>query len=97
MKMFIFGSLTLIISAMSTSTVLADSYTGRLNPMVLIELNASIKADWVMAERLLALDIKDELHDKKGPSYEYSAFLSSPKIATNLVVINSTNGYVAKI
>lgn len=61
MKKSTFVMLVLLASTMSLSLIVADEYDEVLNPMLFIELNADIKSDWALAEKLLIIDIKDEL------------------------------------
>jgi len=65
MKKSAFVLLTVIISAMSPNLTTADEKTHQLNPMVQIELNANMKADLVLTEKMLSIDIKDELASKQ--------------------------------
>ena len=66
MKKSIFVLLMMITSAISLDVTAADKSNEQLNPMVLIELNASMKADWLLAGRLLILDIEDDLANQQN-------------------------------
>ena len=66
MKNSIFVLLMMITSAISLDVTAADNSNKQLNPMVLIELNASMKADWLLAGKLLILDIEDDLGNQQN-------------------------------
>jgi len=66
MKNSIFVLLMMITSAISLDVTAADNSNEQLNPMVLIELNASMKADWLLAGKLLILDIEDDLGNQQN-------------------------------
>jgi hypothetical protein len=61
MSKSIFVMLIVFASAMSLNGAAADNSTAKLNPMVLIELGADMKADWVYSEIMLTVEIKNEL------------------------------------
>ena len=82
MKNSIFVLLMMITSAISLNVTAADNNSEQLNPMVLIELNASMKSDWVLAGKLLILDIEDDLANQKN----------FPKISDEFVrTVNTTS------
>ena len=86
----IFVLLTVLTSAMSINMAAADKSNVLLNPMVLIELGADMKADWLYSERMLAVDIKDELMNKQRSSNINRDFLPVQKARTFLVFTNTS-------
>ena len=69
--------LAMLASAMSTNLVVAEDNSTQLNPMVQIELTASMKSDWTLASRLIVLDIRDDLTDKQKLSIISAKFMVS--------------------
>ena len=61
MKIYMF---LLIISALNINMIAADQQSEKLNSTIQNELRANIKFDQVLAEKLLILDLEDELTDK---------------------------------
>ena len=53
------GFVTAVLGTGSVSAL--QNHNVELNPMVLIELHADMKGDLVFAERMMALEIKDDL------------------------------------
>ena len=53
---------------MMPTSMAADNISNHLNPMILIELNISIKADLFTAEKLLSMDIEEALISEHTPS-----------------------------
>ncbi|MCP3675656.1 MAG: hypothetical protein GY829_14460 [Gammaproteobacteria bacterium] len=66
MKKSIFALLIIITSAISLDVTAADNSNDQLYSMDLIELNASMKADWLLAGKLLILDIEDDLGNQQN-------------------------------
>lgn len=90
MKKSVFIMLIIITSVVSTALVMAEEKVEQLNPMVLIELNASMKGDWVLAERMVAIDIKDNLADVQKLSKQTFDFLKSDRaISGQVLAINA--------
>ena len=57
-----FKLLILALTVASTSNLYAaDESAFEINPMVLIELTADMKADWVYSEKMMSVEIKSGL------------------------------------
>jgi len=63
--------LSLIFSAINLNVAAVETASEALNSRVSIELNANIKADCLFAERMIMLDIADELDNSKNFSDMY--------------------------
>ncbi|MCP4270389.1 MAG: hypothetical protein GY781_00275 [Gammaproteobacteria bacterium] len=61
MKTSLIIMLSLIFSAVSLNVIAGEKNTITLSPSVLMILDAGIQADSLLAERMISLDIKDEL------------------------------------
>jgi len=61
MSKSIFVMLIVIASTISLNVTASDKATAKLSPMVLVELGADMKGDWVYSERMLTVEIKNEL------------------------------------
>ena len=75
MKKYTFVMLTMISAAISHSAVIAEENFEQLNPTIQNELVASIKADRLLAERQLMMDIEKDITDQQSfpkLSNEYS-------------------------
>jgi hypothetical protein len=59
-KLFVIAMMIAVITA-TQSTLAAKADKIELSPMVLIELQASMRADLLLAERYMTLEIRDEL------------------------------------
>ena len=58
----IYSLLTVIAALTAMGSVSADKlHKPELNPMILVELQASMKADLILAERHMTFEIRDEL------------------------------------
>ncbi len=76
--------LSLIFSAISLNTMAVESASEALNSRISIELNASIKADSLYAERMITLDIEDEL-DKSHEIFKIDKQRKGYHLNTKLV------------
>jgi len=54
---------SLIFSAVSLNAIAGENNSTTLNPSILMILDAGIQADSLFAERMISLDIKDELRN----------------------------------
>ncbi len=86
----IFVMLIVIASAMSLNVAAADKTTAKLNPMVLIELGADMKADWVYSERMLTFAIKNELGATHKSSLINRDFLRVQRAKSVLAFTNTS-------
>ncbi|PCJ45781.1 MAG: hypothetical protein COA74_15015 [Gammaproteobacteria bacterium] len=86
----IFVILTVFTSAMNLNVSAADKSDVVLNPMVLIELSADMKADWLYSERMLAVEIKDELMNKQRFSNINRDYLPVQRARTVLAYTNTS-------
>jgi len=72
--------------AATGSLMAVDNASAKLNPMVLIELQASMKGDLVYAERMMALDIEDDLEAQSNELIKESTLFAATPIAERLVI-----------
>ena len=86
----IFVMLIVLTSAMSLNVAAADKTIAKLSPMVLIELGADMKADWVYSERMLAVEIKNELVATHKSSIINRDFLTVQR-AESVLAFTNTN------
>jgi hypothetical protein len=85
----IFVMLVVLTSAMSLNVAAADNTIAKLNPMVLIELGADMKADWVYSERMLTVEIKNELETSHKPSVNNRDLLTVLRVRSILAFTNT--------
>ena len=85
----LFVMLTVIASALSPSLAAADN-TIQLNPMVLIELGADMKADLVYSERMLTAEIKYNLASNNETSINNRDFLNVVTVNSVLALTNTS-------
>jgi len=97
MKSLIFVLIMIITSTMNSNVVAADKSSEQLNSIVRMELNASIKADRVLTERLLILDIKDDLTNQQNFPKITDEFQTSMHVGTENVIAINKASYSAKI
>ncbi|MFT5521163.1 MAG: hypothetical protein ACI9IA_001763 [Enterobacterales bacterium] len=81
--------LVVLTSAMSLNVAAADNTIAKLNPMVLIELGADMKADWVYSERMLTVEIKNELETSHKPSVNNRDLLTVLRVRSILAFTNT--------
>ena len=85
----IFVMLVVLTSAMSLNVAAADNTIAKLNPMVLIELGADMKADWVYSERMLTVEIKNELETSHKSSINNRDLLTVLRVRSVLAFTNT--------
>ncbi|MFT5451211.1 MAG: hypothetical protein ACI9N9_000695 [Enterobacterales bacterium] len=90
MSKSIFVMLIVLASAMSLNVAAADNTTAKLSPMVLIELGADMKADWVYSERMLTIEIKNELEATHRTSIINRDFLRVQRTKSVLAFTKTT-------
>ena len=85
----IFVMLVVLSSAMSLNVSAADNTIAKLNPMVLVELGADMKGDWVYSERMLTVEIKNNLAGSHKSSTINHDFLTVQRARSILVFTNT--------
>ena len=81
-KLFVIALIVAVFTA--SGSVFANKLAkAELNPMVLVELEASLKADLIMAELYLTWDIRDELESRS------TVIISDEVTVESTVIINN--------
>ncbi len=96
MNKFVLVSIVVIASAISPNLANADNRINQLNPMVQIELNADIRADRTLAEKLITLDIRNELTSKQTLANLQQDFQNSERPESEHIIAIVGNPYIAK-
>jgi hypothetical protein len=75
---------------MTLNLAAADNTTAKLSPMVLIELGADMKADWLYSGRMLTVEIKNELMATQKSSIINRDFLRVQRTKSVLAFTNTS-------